>query len=63
MKLEDIQKEWEADAPINQLDLVSESLRIPKLHEKYYKMFMSETGRLIKMTHELKAMELTKFEL
>lgn len=63
MKLEDIQKEWEKDAPINQLDLIAESLRIPKLHEKYYKIFMAETAKLIQMTHQLKAMELTKFEL
>lgn len=63
MKLEDIQKEWETDAPINQLDLVGESLKIPRLHEKYYKMFMRETARMIKMSHDLKSMELTKFEL
>lgn len=63
MKLEDIQKEWEKDAPINQLDLVGESLRIPKLHEKYYKMFIAETTRLMQMHHQLKTMELGKLEL
>jgi hypothetical protein len=63
MKLEDIQKQWEEDAPINQLDLVGESLKIPKLHEKYYKMFMIEIAKLTKLSLEMKAMELTKFEL
>lgn len=63
MKLEDIQKEWENDAPINQLDLVGESLRIPKLHEKYYKIFIGEIARLTQMQHILKTMELGKFEL
>jgi hypothetical protein len=63
MKLEDIQKEWEKDAPINQLDLVSEALKIPKLHDKYYKIYIKEKARLIQMIHELKSMELTKLEL
>lgn len=63
MKLEDVQKEWEKDAPLNQLDLIGESLKIPKLHEKYYKIFLAETATLIKLSHQLKSMELTKFEL
>jgi hypothetical protein len=63
MKLENIQKEWEKDAPINQLDLVGESLKIPRLHEKYYKMFITEVAKLTQMSYALKSMELTKFEL
>lgn len=63
MKLEDIQKEWESDATINQLDLAGESLKTSRLHQKYYKIFVAERATLIIMIHQLKSMELTKLEL
>lgn len=47
MKLEDIQKEIEVDSEINKSDLDTESLRIPQLHSKYYKMYLTEV-RILK---------------
>jgi hypothetical protein len=35
MKLSEIQKEWEKDAPINELNLGTEATRVPILHSKY----------------------------
>ena len=47
MKLEDIQAEIEADSEINNTNLDHESLRIPQLHSKYYKMYLTEV-RILK---------------
>lgn len=46
MNLEDIQKQWEKDCSIDRSELGNESLRIPDLHNKYYKMFMEERSTL-----------------
>jgi hypothetical protein len=35
MKLSEIQKEWEKDAPINEMSLGTEATRVPILHSKY----------------------------
>jgi hypothetical protein len=35
MKLSEIQKEWEKDAPINEMNLGTEATRVPILHSKY----------------------------
>lgn len=42
MKLEEIRKEWDKDSVIDSSDLGRESLNIPRLHNKYYKIFMEE---------------------
>ena len=42
MKLEDIMKEWEVDAPIDNQNLDGESLKIPNLHAKYMEMYTKE---------------------
>ena len=39
MKLEDIETNWGQDSRINSADLAVESLRIPELHHKYFKIF------------------------
>lgn len=47
MKLDDIQAEIEKDSQINNADLDMESLRIPQLHAKYYKIYLTEV-RILK---------------
>lgn len=47
MKLEEIQAEIEKDSDINPTDLDRESLKIPQLHSKYYKIYMTEV-RILK---------------
>lgn len=42
MKLEDIMAQVEADSNIDHADLDRESLKIPQLHGKYYKIFIEE---------------------
>ena len=39
MNLEKIQQMWEVDSVINEFELDNESLRIPQLHQKYYKLY------------------------
>ena len=46
MKLENIMKEWEDDAPIDSQNLDGESLKIPNLHAKYMEMYTKEKRTL-----------------
>lgn len=48
MKLQEIFSEWEKDSKIDPTKLDIESLNIPVLHNKYYKIFVSEKLLLIK---------------
>lgn len=57
MLLEEIEKEWSEDVIINPLKLDAESLRIPKLHSKYYKMLVHEKMVLIKLKNKLEEKE------
>ncbi len=62
MKLEELMKEWEDDANINRLDLTGASLDVPKLHAKYFRIYMGERARLIQWMNDLKVMKLEKYE-
>lgn len=46
MKLEEIEALWETDSKIDRTDLDSESLKIPLLHSKYYKIYLREKIQL-----------------
>ena len=54
MKLEDIVSEWDKDSKIDETELGSEATKIPKLHNKYLKMFMGERVALFKLKAENK---------
>lgn len=62
MKFEDIFDEWKRDSEIDQTDLGNESLRIPKLHHKYYMMLLSERSSLRKLEAQMKQLKLSKYE-
>jgi hypothetical protein len=62
MKLEQIFELWSEDSVINPMDLSSESLKIPKLHHKYYEIFCNEKLLLKKYESELKVLKLEKYE-
>lgn len=57
MLLEDIEKEWAADVEINPLKLDSESLKIPKLHSKYYNILSREKLVLLNIKNKLEKRE------
>ena len=73
MKLEEIEALWEQDIKIDRTDLDTESLKIPLLHQKYYKLYLREKVQLkaeeqaykqfYKIKHEYYTGKLSKSEL
>ena len=73
MKLEEIEALWEQDIKIDRTELDSESLKIPSLHSKYYKIFLREKVQLkaeeqsykqfYKLKHEYYTGKLSQSEL
>lgn len=73
MKLEEIEALWEQDVKIDRTDLDTESLKIPSLHQKYYKLYLREKVQLkaeeqaykqfYKLKHEYYTGKLSKTEL
>ena len=62
MKFEDILNEWEKDSQIDKTEIGNESLKIPKLHFKYYKIYVAEKGALRVLESQLKTLRLEKHE-
>lgn len=62
MKLDEIQTMWERDAQIDRTELGEESLRIPMLHSKYFKVFTGERLLLRKMEADFKSLYRDKYE-
>lgn len=62
MKLEDIYEEWKKDSEIDKTELGDESLKIPKLHHKYFQVYTSERLLLRKLEAEMKQLKLDKYE-
>jgi hypothetical protein len=62
MKFEDIVNEWERDAKMDNTELGTESLRIPLLHHKYFKILSSEALQLRNLERSYKQLHRTKFE-
>lgn len=62
MKFEDIQSLWEEDCNIDRMNLGDEALKIPKLHSKYYKIYVQEAVRLRQLEAEYKVLRLEKYE-
>lgn len=54
MKLEDIIAEWDKDGTVDQINVSNESANIPKLHNKYFKIYMGEGYLLRKMKADYK---------
>jgi hypothetical protein len=54
VKIEEIMTEWDKDCKIDETELGSESTKIPQLHNKYLKIFMTERMRLLKIKSEFK---------
>lgn len=52
MNIEEINKAWAEDCAFDLEDLAVESSRIGKLHQKYYKLYIDERMRLLKLEEE-----------
>lgn len=62
MNFEELFAEWEKDSTIDKTKLDDESLRVTKLHHKYYKFFVTEKSKLRQLENELKKLKLEKTE-
>jgi folate-dependent tRNA-U54 methylase TrmFO/GidA len=62
MKIDDIFAEWEKDSEIDRNDLSEESLKIPKLHGKYYKFYVEAKMKLIQLKEDKKQLILDKHD-
>lgn len=60
MKLETIYEMWSKDCEIDMINISNESANIPKLHNKYFKMYMEEGLKLKKMKTDYKQLKLLK---
>tara|TARA_B110000503_G_scaffold13289_1_gene18056 strand:+ start:1633 stop:2070 length:438 start_codon:yes stop_codon:yes gene_type:complete len=62
MSTDDISTIWAADSKIDETNLMSESKRIPELHNKYYTLYYKEALRVKKLRADYKELELAKRE-
>lgn len=62
MTIDEIVTLWNDDVNIDQTELSSESLKIPKLHNKYYQILINEKLLLKKLEIDFKKLKLEKYE-
>jgi len=62
MRLEEIMDTWAEDCQVNRLELGEESLKLPKLHSKYLRIFTEERLMLRRLEGERKELILTKHD-
>jgi len=62
MKLEEIINLWEQDVKMDRTELDAESIKIPFLHNKYYKMYLKEKFQLKSEEQDYKAFYKIKHE-
>lgn len=60
MKIEEIYEMWAKDCEIDQTNISSESANIPKLHNKYFRVYMEEGMKLRKLRGDYKKLKLLK---
>ena len=62
MKIDDIMALWEQDSRMDQTELGQESLKIPSLHHKYYKIYVEEALVLKKLEAQHNTLYKVKYE-
>ena len=62
MTLEEVNNLWKVDSVIDESNLVGAAAAIPKLHNKYYMLYVQEILRTKKLKKELKVLEREKTE-
>ena len=60
MKIEEIYEEWAKDSEIDQTNVSGESANIPKLHNKYFRIYMEEGMKLRQFRAKYKQLKLLK---
>jgi hypothetical protein len=62
MKIDQIFEQWKQDSEIDKTALDDESLKIPKLHHRYYTIYISEKLLLRSYESDMKKLKLDKYE-
>jgi hypothetical protein len=62
MTIDEILENWNVDSQIDKTELGEEALKIPKLHHKYYQIYVKEKMILRKQESEMKQLKLDKYE-
>jgi len=62
MKIEDILDQWKNDSHIDRTELGDAALVIPKLHHKYYQIYINEKLTLRSQEADMKKLKLEKYE-
>jgi len=62
MNIDEITELWKEDSFIDKTELGDESIKIPSLHQKYYKIYINEKLILRKQETALKQLKLEKYE-
>lgn len=62
MKFDDIMSAWEQDSRMDDSELGAESLKIPLLHHKYYKLYVQEALQLKAFEQDYKSLYRLKYE-
>lgn len=62
MNIDEILSSWEEDARIDRTELGEESIKIPRLHHKYYTMYVQERLKLRALESRFKQLKLEKYE-
>jgi hypothetical protein len=60
MKIEEIYEMWAKDCEIDQTNISNESANIPKLHNKYFRIYMEEGMRKRQLEAKFKQLKLLK---
>jgi len=62
MTIDEILENWNVDSQIDKTELGEEALKIPKLHHKYYQIYVKEKMILRKQESDMKQLKLDKYE-
>lgn len=62
MNIDEILEQWQDDVNVDKTELGDEALKIPKLHHKYYQIYVKEKLILRKYDSDLKRLKLDKYE-
>lgn len=62
MNIDEIMSEWKTDSEIDVTELANESIKIAKLHQKYYEYLIKEKLLFKKNESDLKLLRLEKYE-
>lgn len=62
MNITDLSELWKTDSAIDRTELGDEALKVPKLHSKYYNIFVQERLMMRKLENDYKQLYRVKFE-